>query len=149
MKNHRLFVLVLAMAMQSANATLPVTFISGSVIKASEINANFQYLESLISSAVQSGANSYVKASIVLSTEQVSQNIYTVPLNAPSNYLIRQIYSPMCINKATLTIGDVVFPFAGGVLTGLSIPVRPGEVVAIVCQINTQYTQTAAIVLSK
>lgn len=80
MKNKKLFVLVLAMAMQSANATLPVTFISGSVIKASEINANFQYLESLISSTAQSSVTSYVKASIAFANNTgTAHTLYSPP----------------------------------------------------------------------
>lgn len=148
MKNNKLFVLMLAMAMQSANATLPVTFISGSVIKASEINANFQYLESLISSAAQSSVTSYVKASIAFANNTgTAHTLYTVPTSASSNYIIRQLYLPPCF-APTLTVGSVVFPVSGGVSTGLSIPASAGESIVIRCSYNSSI-EIAAIILSK
>lgn len=149
MKNHKFYALILAVLMQAANATLPTTFVSGSAIKASEMNANFQYLESLISSTAQSSANSYVKASIAFTTNSgAAHTIYTVPAGASSNYVIRQLYLPPCINGPTLTIGSVVFPIVGGISTGLSIPVSPSDVVVIRCQYSSAI-EIAAIVLSK
>ena len=141
-----LAILISSLAITSTYAALPYTFSSGGSIRASELNANFTYLNNLITS------KTYVRASLTWSSDSASpQSIYTVA-SGESQYLITYISYPFCGSGSTLVIGtDRLFlGTTAGYQSGLNIPVSAGENIAIECQTGgLSVTRSILIVLAK
>jgi hypothetical protein len=138
------------LASTSALAVMPNTFSSGGTIKAAEINANFAYLEALISSSSSTAGNSLVMASASFVTNIVS-TIYTAPSSTTSAYVIKQVFLPACNISASIIVGSTTIPLnsSGGFFTGLLIPVNANESVKVQCNASANFTTNAVIVLSK
>jgi hypothetical protein len=147
MYNKKFWILLLsALTFTSLHAALPYTFSSGGAIRASEINANFTYLNNLIAN------RTYIRASKTWSSDSASpQSIYSVAAGE-GQHLITFIQYPSCSSGATLTIGaDRLFlGSTASQITGLNIPVNAGENISIECQTGgLNVTRTTLVVLAK
>ena len=146
MKSLALGIILLA-ASSFAMATPPYVFTSGSPILASQINANFAYIESLANSSAQPLPSSLIKASWVGST--TGQTIFTVPSTATNPYILRQIIGGYTgTYTCAVSVGAMSFIFSGS-LTNLMIPVAAGESVTGSCSGGTGYLPQAILVFSQ
>lgn len=121
-------------AVSAAIAAPPYTFNSGGTIRASEINANFAYLESLInaSGAVIPANLIRVSASVLTNTKH---SFFSVPSSALQPYVIRQLNCSA--SKCILGIGSDEYAFTPLVHTNLLIPVAAGETVFLTPQLSS------------
>ena len=140
----KLALLALTLSALNAYAAPPYTFSAGGSIRASEINANFTYLDNLISS------KNYVRASRTTFGDSFTQSLFTVPAGG-TQHLITFLQYPACSNSATLTVGSdsIQLKTTGGEITGLNIPVNAGETVSFVCTASSSANRTTFISLSK
>ena len=136
---------VTALVMFNVHAALPYTFSSGGAIRASEINANFTYLNNLVTS------KTYIRASRSVSTNSAAQSLYTVA-TGESQHIITFISVPICNNGgAVLTVGSDSMNLGSSQaqLSGLNIPVNAGESVSISCLSLWTPNLAVLIVLAK
>ena len=136
----------------SAFAAPPYTFSSGGTIRASEINANFSYLEALIASSGSVKPSSLLRASANAITGNSPVIIYSVPAGASNPYVIRQFNcSSASAGKCYLLVGTDIYTFEAVSNTNLIIPVAAGESVYVqaVMSNNSTMSSQSSIVLSK
>ena len=118
-----------------AGAAVPYVFQSGEVIRASEINANFQYVESLASQ--QSGGN-LVRVGVFIPQGGPQVTVFTVPANATSPYVLRTITTSGCFIAIAVSAsggsGAIKIPGQQTIITGLDIPFAPGESINASCE---------------
>ena len=128
-----------------AMAALPFSFTAGGAINASEINANFNYLENLVSSS------SYIRAGVSWTSGSTStETLFSVPGSGPT-HLVRSFTTPNCSNGLFLVVGsDKMRVDANTTITGLTIPVAAGETVSVECYTaSISQARNAFIVLSR
>jgi hypothetical protein len=129
-------------------AAPPYVFGPGAVIKASEMNANFAYLENLITSTAQPSPNSLIRASVTFPSNNASNLLYTVPNTGANQYVIRQLYVSVTA-PCRITVGtEIVFLDGSNRYTDLMVPISAGESIFIGCTTGTG-SVIATVVLSK
>jgi hypothetical protein len=130
----RLLFLCSALALapwSAAVAELPYTFQAGDPIRASELNANFQYLESLGSGGE---FETLTRRRVVLSSSGV-RSVVTVPDSATNGWVLRY-YATNC-GAAILRIdNDPEFPLANDA----PLVVRAGETLYARCASSSSGT---------
>jgi hypothetical protein len=142
---------VSTMLVHDAEAAPPYTFTSGGTIRSSEINANFTYLESLITASGGVKQASLVRASATITTGS-STSIYSVPGSAASPYVVRQFNcSHAQAGKCYLRVGSDSYMFDSVSNPNLLIPIAAGESLSVSVILTNGVTTQAdvAVVLSK
>jgi hypothetical protein len=132
---------ILAAFTSSSMAALPYTFTSRSPILASQINANFAYLESL-ASASKPALTKYVTTSI--SPSAITSPIFT----AAQNSVITGLFLTGGYTNCTLSIGTAQFVFFAN-QPSLAIPVASGEAVSIACNGTGSGVLTSVLIVSQ
>lgn len=125
MRIHRiLFVVVGLLAHSVAFADLPYTFKAGDPIRASELNANFQYLDSLSKSGL---GGPLVRKKVNL-TNAGFRDVVTVPDTATNGWVLRSFVAG-CDGLLLKIDADASVP------ANIDAPlvVRPGETLAARC----------------
>jgi len=107
-----------------AVADLPYTFKAGDPIRASELNANFQYVESL---AKAGDAELLVRRKANLSATRF-ESVVTVPDTATNGWVLRS-YVTGCGDPVLRIDSDAQFP----VNKDVALVVRPGETLYAKC----------------
>jgi len=122
-----LLALPLALLFAAAGrADVPFVFQPGDTILASEINANFAYLESI--AAGQDGLN-LVRVQVDFSVQK-TQTVFTVPLTESSPWVLRSIVHS-CLGS--LAFGPILDLENAGSILNLEIPFAPGESFDVNC----------------
>ena len=120
---------------------VPYVFTAGSPIRSTEMNANFQALEALISSL---GGVAPIDLVRVTANTVVNNGVpvLTVPNVAARPYVLRQTFSSIGSSgsyascRLTTAGNSFVLPLMGGAVVGLEIPFAPGDSVAVDCGAN-------------
>lgn len=123
-------VMVLA-PLSAAVAELPYTFKAGDPIRASELNANFQYLESL-GAGGEFGLLTQRRATLSTSGYR---DVVTVPTSSTNGWVLRS-YASNCGTLLLRIDSDPGVP----VDKDATLVVRPGETLSARCQSSTSET---------
>jgi hypothetical protein len=130
------FALALVLVAVVAGATVPYVFQAGAPIRASEVNANFQYADSL---AASSGNGQLVRVTYTYPANSGQETIFTVPADAAAPYILRSASFGGCGNYLSLSATGtpqlgVHLPSSDVLIaSGLSIPFAPGESITAFC----------------
>jgi hypothetical protein len=125
MKISRAWWLILGLLPWSmASAGLPYTFKAGDPIRASELNANFQYLDS---AAAGDFGGTLIRKKATLSTTRFTE-VTTVPDTATNGWVLRS-FAVGCTGLQLRLDTDPEFPLE----SGTPLVVRPGEVLYAKC----------------
>ena len=115
---------VMLMPWSAAIADLPFTFEAGAPIRASELNANFQYLESL-GAGGEFGTLTRRRATLSASS---FRDVVTVPGSSPGGWVLRN-YVTNCGPLRVRIDNDPDVPLAAGE----TLLVQPGETLQARC----------------
>lgn len=124
-------VLLALVPLTAARADLPYTFEAGAPIRASELNANFQYLESL-GSGGEFGTLTRRRATLSASS---FRDVVTVPSSSASGWVLRN-YVTNCGALRVRIDNDPDVPLAAGE----SLLVQPGETLQARCSTSPGVT---------
>ncbi len=133
-----------------AGAAVPYVFQAGAPIRAAEMNANLQYLESL---AASQGNGELIRVTSTVNLN--SQPIFTVPADAAAPYILRSVSFGGCGGAFRLSAGGLANDGVGfstehiGTLAGLAIPFAPGETINAYCGTSNPAGQEVWLVFSK
>lgn len=146
------FMALTLLAALNGHAAPPYTFSAGGSIRASEINANFTYLDTLISSSGLIKPDDLIHTGGTFTTGAAASSVYTVPANAARNYVIRTFTTNLgSAGKTYLTVGSATYTFDTMTNTNLMIPVVAGEAIQVsgTATNNASFSVTVGIVVSK
>ncbi len=140
-------ILAFAFFVPSAAAAPPYIFVPGGQIRASELNANFQALESRIDAkGAPTPENLYRFSAACPGFTNATVPLFAVPANAPRPWVIRQTTTPeFSGGTPALSVAAEQIYIARGISPVLLIPVAPGESVSLACSPSTIWAATVVV----